>query len=374
VKLPEFATRLAARQAWPVRDVAARVDLLLASGPRYALNHLRDERRVHSVEAATNDAVYAAIWSDAASELDASMAKLPAGILEIRRGDAHTRVWRQWVELDGMVTVRAALDRALVHEVLSREGLPVPEHIVADVDRANVAREFLNEYGPVVVKPAAGTGGGRGATSGVRTEHQLRRAALLASRHDRHLVIERQAVGDVYRFLFLDGELLDVVRRDPPHLMGDGKNTIRSLLRTENRLRLSAHGDAGLALITANLDMVFTLEHASLSLRSVPAAGERVPVKTVTNQSGPSDNHTVREPISDALIDDARRASTALGVRLAGVDLITPSLASGLAEAGGVLIEVNAGPGLHHHYHVSDRAGATRVCVPILRKLLTVKT
>jgi hypothetical protein len=33
------------------------------------------------------------------------------------------------------------------------------------------------------------------------------------------------------------------------------------------------------------------------------------------------------------------------------------------------VIEVNGNPGLHHHYHVADRAGATRVCIPVLRRV-----
>jgi cyanophycin synthetase len=96
-----------------------------------------------------------------------------------------------------------------------------------------------------------------------------------------------------------------------------------------------------------------------------------VELKVVTNQSGPGDNHTVAQPVSDALVSDAGAAAEAIGVRLAGVDLITSSLAHGLSESGGVVIEVNGGPGLHHHYHVADRDAATRVCVPILEALLS---
>ena len=100
----------------------------------------------------------------------------------------------------------------------------------------------------------------------------------MASRHDHELILERQAAGHVYRFLFLDGELLDVVRRLPPHVTGDGRSDIRGLVLAENRRRLDAHGHAGLPLVTANLDM---LSHArstpgSRSTRcSSPAAGWR---------------------------------------------------------------------------------------------------
>lgn len=354
-----------------LRDAATRVDLLAAVGPRYAVRHVIDERQAHAGERRASGAVYGAIWEEAAERLNATVFQRPGGFLEIQRGGASTRVWRQWVPLDDAVTIRAALDRTYVHAALADAGIPQPEHIACGVDRLEPAQAFLAQHGAVVVKPAAGTGGGRGTTASVRTPPQLVRAALLASRHDRELVVERRADGAVYRFLFLDGELLDVVRRLPPSVVGDGGSSIRSLVLAENRRRLDAGGWAGLPLITANLDMVFTLAHAGLSLRSIPATGRRVELKVVTNQSGPGDNFTVAEPVSDALVSDARAAAEAIGVRLAGVDLITNSLTHGLSGSGGVVIEVNGGPGLHHHYHVADRAGATRVCVPILETLLS---
>jgi D-alanine-D-alanine ligase-like ATP-grasp enzyme len=361
----------ASRRGRLLREAAARADLLRATGPAYAIRHVVDERRSHAAEQRTGDAVYERMWRGAAAEVGASVETRPGGFLEIQRDGALTRVWRQWVPLDDAVTIRAALDRGFVHDALSRAGVPVPDHVLDRVDDLRAARALLAEHGAVVVKPAAGTGGGRGATASVRTQSQLLRAAILASRHNRELVVERRVAGDVYRILFLDGELLDLVRRLPPSVTGDGESTIRSLVLAENARRLRAGGDAGLPLVTANLDMVFTLEHAGRSLASVLAPHERVAVKAVTNQSGPEDNFTVREPVSDELISDARTAAAAVGVRLAGVDVITPSLDAGLRDAGGVVIEVNGGPGLHHHYHVAERTDATRVCVPVLERLLS---
>jgi cyanophycin synthetase len=59
-----------------------------------------------------------------------------------------------------------------------------------------------------------------------------------------------------------------------------------------------------------------------------------------------------------------------VGLRLAGVDVITPDASRPLEEAGGVVAEVNGTPGIHHHYHVADPANATRVAIPILGKVL----
>jgi cyanophycin synthetase len=182
--------------------------------------------------------------------------------------------------------------------------------------------------------------------------------------------VEPQVPGSVYRLLFLDGELLDVVRRDPPHVTGDGSSTVRELILAENQRRLAARGDLGLQPITATLDGAYALAGQGLGLGSVPAAATRVRVRNVTNQSGPSDSHTISEPLADELVREARSSVQALGLRLAGVDVITSDLNRPLAETGGALIEVNGGPGLHHHYLVSDPSRAVHVCDPVLRRAL----
>jgi cyanophycin synthetase len=119
-----------------------------------------------------------------------------------------------------------------------------------------------------------------------------------------------------------------------------------------------------------DLDAVFTLQRAGLSLSAVPSPGEAVAVKTVTNQNCVEDNETVRDELAPELVEDCAAAAAAVGVRLAGVDLITPDPRRAMEEAGGAIIEVNGTPGLHYHYQVAEPARATRVAVPILEELL----
>jgi cyanophycin synthetase len=58
-----------------------------------------------------------------------------------------------------------------------------------------------------------------------------------------------------------------------------------------------------------------------------------------------------------------------VGLRFAGIDVIAPEAARSLAE-GGVVLEVNCTPGIHHHYAVADPDAASRVAVPVLEHLL----
>jgi D-alanine-D-alanine ligase-like ATP-grasp enzyme len=357
----------------PGRELGVRLDVLRSTGVRYARQRRREEALLTALASDPRKSAYRVIWQQAADAVGAELHPLHGEFLELRAGERRVRVWRHWVPLDDAVTLRLALDKTAVHEILTRAGLPLPEHEEWDASKLNGAVEFLERSPtPCVVKPTGGASGS-GATTGVRTRDQLLRARLRAARLSRRLLIERQAEGDMYRLLFMDGELLDVVRRRPPRVTGDGRATIRELIAAENAGRLDPAHPVSMPILRVDLDCLFTLEAASLSLESVLPEGETIQVKTVTSQNRIEDNETVREPIAPELVAEAREAAAQVGVRLAGVDSITPDLSRSLKESGGVIIEVNGTPGLHYHYQVADEANATPVAVPILRRLLEIK-
>ena len=367
LRLLELLTR---RGAVP-RQLAIRLDAARGLGLRGAVRRLRAERRLAALGGDPWDAVYRGIWEEAAEAVGAEVVDLGDGFLELSRRSSRTRVWRQYTELDDWVTLRLALDRPIVFRLLLEAGVPVPEHVEYRSSELGAAARFLSAGGAsCVLKPAAGTGVGAGITSGIRSYDQLLRATIRASQYGR-LILEEQVPGSVYRMLFLNGELLDVVRKRPPSVVGDGDATIEKLVAAENERRIRAVGSAGFSLLKLDLDALFTLGAAGLDPSTVPAAGERVVVKTVTNQNRLEDNETV--PITEIdreLVSVATRAAAAVGLRLAGVDLITPDLSSPLSVSGGRVIEVNGMPGLNHHYNVADPDRARRVAIPVLGAIL----
>jgi D-alanine-D-alanine ligase-like ATP-grasp enzyme len=354
------------------RRLAAGADLLRSVGPREAWRRRRDDARLAALAADGRRPGYTQMWRRAAEAIGAEVSDLGGGFLELRRDEASVRVWNSWVGLDDIVTTRFALDKARSHRLLAAAGLPVPEHRRFATRDLAPAREFLARTGAAcVVKPAGGAGGS-GTTAGVRTDRQLRRATLRATRLHRELLIERQVPGDVLRFLLLDGELLDVVRRRPPSVVGDGRSSISRLIAAENERRYAAAAGERPWLLRADLDAVFTLERAGLTLASVPTAGERVAVKTAVSQNGVDDNDSVLGEIGAELVAEATLAARLVGVRLAGIDVIATDPAASLMDSGGVILEVNATPGLHYHYEVRDRERAVPVAGLILSRLLAV--
>jgi D-alanine-D-alanine ligase-like ATP-grasp enzyme len=165
--------------------------------------------------------------------------------------------------------------------------------------------------------------------------------------------------------------LLGAVRRRSPSVVGDGRSSIAGLIADENRRRLEVPGYAPFQPLRIDLDCVLALERQGLELGSVPRVGERVRVKGVVSQNAAHENETVDVvEVGRQLVAEARRAASAVGVRLAGVDVVTNELGTSLRAAGGAVLEVNATPGLHYHYQVRDPERAVPVAVPILHALL----
>ena len=150
--------------------------------------------------------------------------------------------------------------------------------------------------------------------------------------------------------------------------MGDGRSTVAALVKKANDERLSRGAGVSQVLLTVDLDVKRTLARQHLTLRSVPAEGRSVVLKTVVNENAGADNTTATKLLCRSIVDDCARAVRALRVRLAGVDVVTPNPLVPLRESGGVVLEVNAPPNFYYHYHKRD--GVFPVAKHVLRKLL----
>ena len=311
---------------------------------------------------------YDAMWRKAAATVGAEVGPLGGEFLIIRRVGHDTLVNQSLVMLDTPVTLELAVDKPLVCTLLHEAGLPTARSQTFGRNDLSSARAFRREARrPVVVKPT-GTGAGNGFTGGIEDDDQLTRAVIAVGRTYPSLIVEEGVAGREFRLLYLDGVLLDAVERRRPVLRGDGVTSIAGLVASENRRRAEAGPSEVARPLRLDLDLELSLRRAGRNLSAVLEPGEAITVK-----SGVSDNCAAENVVADlprALVDDGACAAQAARLRLAGVDVITPDPGVPLADAGGVVLEVNATPGLHHHYWVQDPCSISEVAVPILECLL----
>ena len=154
--------------------------------------------------------------------------------------------------------------------------------------------------------------------------------------------------------MFLEGKLIHVVRRGAPTVRGNGRSTVRELIQSETARRLSATPIRSLHPLDEDLDCAIFLRREGKSPRTVPTEGEVVPVKGVVNQNASDDNTVVEEPVHESLLTLGADISRTLQLQLMALDVLTDDLSADLSVTGGCVNEINAQPGLHHHYLVSN--------------------
>lgn len=310
---------------------------------------------------------YANLWRLAAEKVGATLAECGFGYYRLDRGGKTTFVKLASVMMDSHLTLDIMGNKALTYSLLREKGHPVPEFQLYTMRRFSVAADFLRRHrGPVVVKPASGTGGGRGVTTGITSPSALRRASRYAARFDSTLLIEGQAEGGSYRLLYLNGAFLDAVRRDAPTVTGDSRHTIRQLVAMHNTSRLSKRPIKALCPLVIDEDCRNRLEALGLSPNSTLDSARTIAVKGAVNENCAGENHGVKDRVHPRTVALGARMARDLGVRFAGVDVICKDISRPLSADNGRINEVNTTPGIHHHYLVAEPDRA----VPVAELLL----
>lgn len=140
-------------------------------------------------------------------------------------------------------------------------------------------------------------------------------------------------------------------------MIGDGVHSIRDLIALENRnpLRGDSH-ERPLTKIKVDSDVSTHLQHAGLSLDSVPVRGGHVTLSNRSNLSIGATAEDVTDKVHPSIARLCERAARLIGLDVGGVDLVISDIETPITSGG--VIEVNASPGLRMHQHPS--AGTPR--------------
>lgn len=291
-------------------------------------------------------------------------------LIQFGHGRRQQRIRASVTGRTSLIAAELAGHKAEAKQVLADAGLPVPRGVVVrTADEALLAARRLHR--PVVAKPLDANHG-RGVTTDIVDDETLRAAIDRAAALSRRVIVEEQVPGNDHRILVVDGKMVAVAERVPARVIGDGVHSIRQLVDIVNQDPRRGRGHENmLTRIVPDAAMVALLARGGMTLDSVPFAQQEVRLRGTANLSSGGTAVDRTDAIHPDNIRIAEQAALAIGLDVAGIDLLSPDISRPLRETGGGIVEVNAAPGLRMHLEPSEGLPCA-VAEPIVGSLFPV--
>ena len=269
-------------------------------------------------------------------------------LVQLGWGSRQRRILAAETDRTSAIGESIAQDKELTKLLLRSVGVPVPAG--GPVKDAEEAWELAQEIGvPVVCKPQCGNQG-RGVAVNLTTREQVLAAYQAARAEGRSVLVERFAQGVDHRLLVVGERLVAAARRDPPRVTGDGKSTVAELVAAVNAdpRRGDDHSTSLSKMLLDDIGLA-VLAGQGYTADSIPAAGTQVLLRQNGNLSTGGSATDVTDRVHPENAARAVDAARVIGLDIAGVDVICRDISRPLEEQGGIVVEVNAAPGLRMH-------------------------
>ncbi len=267
-------------------------------------------------------------------------------------GRKQRRIQAAETDRTSAIAEAIAQDKEMTRLLLRSVGVATPSgRPVKDADDAWSAACDIGV--PVVVKPQDGNQG-RGVATNLTTREQISIAYEAARKESPAILVEKFAPGHDYRLLVVGDRVVAAARREPAHVLGDGIHTVSQLVEQANAdPRRGEHHATVLSKIKLDAIALAVLSDQGLTPSSVPAAGAMVLIRRNANLSTGGTAIDVTERVHPAVAACAVDAAKIIGLDIAGIDVVAQDISRPLNEQGGVIVEVNAAPGLRMHLEPS---------------------
>jgi cyanophycin synthetase len=274
-------------------------------------------------------------------------------LVQLGYGVCSQRIWTAETERTAAIAESISRDKDLTKELLRSCGVPVPEGRI--VNSAEDAWEAAQDIGlPVVIKPCDGNHG-RGVFIELSKREEVEYAYCIARQEGNSVMVERYIPGTEHRLLVVGGRLVAASRGDSVSVTGNGKHDIRELIRDQINAdpRRGRSEDHPLNLISLDSAARMEIARQGLNVDSIPPVGQEVLIQRNGNHA-----FDVTDEVHPSIAAAASLAARVIGLDIAGIDLVAKDISIPLAEQGGAIVEVNAGPSLL--MHIKPAVGAPR--------------
>jgi cyanophycin synthetase len=289
-------------------------------------------------------------------------------LLQLGYGKYQKRIQASLTAHSNILAVELACNKEKTKNILASMGAPVPQGMV--IYSFSELEDAIPRLGgfPIVIKPLNGNHG-RGITIDIKSWDHAEIAYDRAKEVSKGVIVEHFYQGRDHRILVVNHQVIAVAERVPAHVVGNGKDIISALIDKENQDPRRGEGhDNLLTLIKLDESTDEMLSQQGYTLDTILPADQICYLRATANLSTGGIAIDRTDEIHPETLWLAERVSKIIDLDVAGIDVVTTDISKTLGEADGVIVEVNAAPGLR--MHISPSVGVGRnVAAPIISML-----
>lgn len=240
--------------------------------------------------------------------------------------------------LNNSVGARLSKDKHLTKNILNKIGIKTPQGFLLHnwKEVSYLIKKGKLSY-PLVVKPnemAAGTD----VAANIQNIKELKAIVSSMEKKYPNFVAEKYCEGDDHRLTVLDGKVIASCKRVRPFIIGDGVSSLAELIKSFNEKREYK--------VKIDNEVLRSIKRQGIGLDSIIQRDVTILLRENSNMSTGGMVVDVTDMVNTKFKKIAVKAVSELGLRFAGVDIITPDISR---DSKYVITEINGLPGWDIH-------------------------
>ena len=246
-------------------------------------------------------------------------------------------------------TSRKIADNKLLTKLLLKtHKIPTPGFYLWNINkpRSHNIKEIKKLKLPLVVKPINGTYG-RDVVVELETYNATINVIDKQLKKANKIMVEEMVTGDVFRILVFNNKIIDIYKKEPGYVVGNGISMLYELIDNHNFQKKLSKGFG-----VKHIEWEY-IKKQGYSKRDVIPRNIKIILTHAANvNTGAVVSHVDIETVHPDNIKLFKKINNVCKLNLNGIDYITPSLSIPYYKYGSV-IENNARPGVDGHYLVN---------------------
>ena len=260
-------------------------------------------------------------------------------------------------------------DKNLTNKLLNKNNIPVPNFFL--ITKKNFEK-FYNEnllgY-PCVLKPSDESQG-KDVFTNINNKEKFRSILDYLLNKYNSIMYEEQIKGNDYRIFMFNDKVIDIIHRMKPYIIGDGINTIKTLIDNVNEEKVKR----GLFKTKMNIsDWDYIKTQGDYDENSILEKDEKIYITGTLNlHNGAIPERILVEDLPIENIELFQKVTKITNSKMVGLDYMSPDITVPYYENNGVILEVNGNPGIVSHNMV-DQNNESFLYNKILKELNNMK-